>query len=406
MRLGFVKFSLFDPTYFATIEDAAYRGDHASGREAIMNNISFGSHFTDGRVALGRPWRSHHSHHSEHSRHRAGSANQADEVSPATGNVVQGSVKQALVNQVTAILKQNFNLPQASISIPGATADEQASNDLSGAVSSALHSLNGTPPADAVAAVNDAANGAIQQTAQDLQPGMGAPWELDAAVSQLRDQLQSLFSAYLANADAAQGGTNLTATGAKLVSNAKGVLEIHTQEGDTVRLSFASKSSLSVQDLKANDGTTQLSSTDIQSVGKSRVTIAVQGDLNADELQAVQDLVDQVNQLADGFFSGGNNAVMSQVGGLSFDGSQLSDFSLNLALKQTFEAYGLSLSTFPSMASNPTPAPASGNTPAIASDTPPSDQTTSAAEASTTASPAGDATAVPVVGNTISAIAA
>lgn len=266
--------------------------------------------------------------------------------------------------------------------------------------------MSSAPAADAVAAVNDATNGAIQQSAQALQPGVGATSELDAAVSQLRDQLQALFSAYLSNAGSIQGGTNATVTGAKLISNAKGVLEIRTQEGDVIRLTFTSKNALTVQDLRANNGTTQFSGMDSQSFSKSRVTISVQGDLNADELQAVQDLVGQVNQLADGFFSGDINAALSQAGGLSFDGSQLSDYSLHLALERTFEVYGLSLSALPSAASNPTPAMGGSNAPTTASDTPPKDQTPPVTEASTSAPLVGDVTVASVADNNISAIAA
>jgi len=101
-----------------------------------MDKISLGSHLTDGRIGLNRPRHPHHSHHPKHSGYRAESANQADDSSPTTGNAAQGTVKQAWVNQITAMLKQSFNLRQSNVSIPGVSADEQASNDLAGAVGS------------------------------------------------------------------------------------------------------------------------------------------------------------------------------------------------------------------------------------------------------------------------------
>lgn len=314
-----------------------------------MHGLSLGAHNTDGHISWFHPGHSHHAHHSQRSElsehHDHSSANQVQDNSVSGGGATQGSVKQAVVNQIRATLSQRFELHQTSVSVVGATAAEQAGNDLAGAVSSALNSLNRAPPTDAVAAVNDAAGAAIQQTAQSLPAGTTADGSslFDSAISQINDQLQSLYSAYLAHAEAAQGGSSMTATGAKLVSNAKGELQIHTQEGDTIVLSFASKSGVGVQNIQAGNGGTLLTSSDIQAFTSNRVTISVHGDLNANELRAVQDLVGQVNQLADGFFSGDVNAALSQASSLNFDGSQLTDYSLHLALKQTFAAYGLSL---------------------------------------------------------------
>ena len=359
-----------------------------------MHGLSLGAHFTDGRYSWGRPGNSHHTHHSHHversGHHKRHAANQLTDASSACGDVAQGTVKQAVVNQIRITLTQHFELHQSSVVVAGATADEQAGNDLAGVVSSALNSLNGTPPTEAVAAVNDATNAAIKQTSQDLTPSDGSVTSmgLDTAITQIQDQLQSLFSAYLSNADATQEGNSVTAMGAKLVSNAKGMLEIHTQEGDTITLNFASKSGVSIQNIQAGDGTAQLSSTDIQAFSKNRVSMSVQGDLNADELQAVRDLLDQVNQLAEGFFSGDMNAALSQAGGLEFYSSQLTDYSLHLALKQSFAAYGLNLN-LPSVAAQASTPESDGNIMA-ATDAPTADPAAAPTEPATDSSSAGD----------------
>jgi hypothetical protein len=98
--------------------------------------------------------------------------------------------------------------------------------------------------------------------------------------------------------------------------------------------------------------------------------------------------------LADGFFSGDVNAALSQPGGLNFDSAQLADYSLHLALKQTFEAYGLSLNLPPAAQ---TQVPASDG----AATTAPADAAAPLAE-SGAAVPAGDAstaTGDPVAAN-------
>ncbi len=373
-----------------------------------MHGLSLGAHNTDGHISWSRPGHSHHTHHSQRSEHSGhhdrSSATQSHDSSAIGGGASQGSIKQAVVNQIRIALSQHFELHQTGVSVAGATADEQAGNDLAGAVSSALNSLNGTPPTVAVAAVNDAAGAAIQQTAQALPAGnnAGGSASLDTAISQINDQLQSLYSAFLANSDSVQGGGSVTAMGAKLISNAKGELQIHTQEGDTVTLSFASKSGASIQNIQAGNGSAQLSSTDIQAFTSNRVTISVQGDLNANELQAVQDLAGQVNQLAAGFFGGDVNAALSQASSLNFDNSQLTDYSLHLALKQTFAAYGLNLQLPPVANGNQASAPALDGGSATAAATPPTDVTTAPADTGTSTLPSGDTsttTTAPVAAN-------
>jgi len=344
-----------------------------------MVGLSLGAQFTDGHISRGRSGHAHHSHHAHrsrgsehHGRFGARRSHESDSRSRADG---QGSVKQILVNQIRVALSQRFDLRQSSVTVAGATADEQAGNDLAGTVSSALNSLNGSSPPDAVAAVKDAATGAIQQTTQDLSSGAGssAPSQIDSAVSQVQDQLQSLYSAYFDHAGSAQGADSVTATGAKLISNAMGMLEIHTREGDTITLSFASKTGVSVGNLQATSGGVQFAGNDIQAFSRSRVTISVQGDLNAGELQAVQDLVGQVNHLADGFFGGDVSAALAQGSGLNLDGSQLADYSLHLALKQTFEAYGLNLVLPPAAGAGQAPVAANDGSAAVATSTPAAD---------------------------------
>jgi hypothetical protein len=370
-----------------------------------MHGLSLGAHNTDGHISWSRPGHSHHTHHSQRSEHAGhhdhSSANQAQDSTAIDGGVSQGAIKQAVVNQIRMTLSQRFELHQTSVSVAGATADEQAGNDLAGAVSSALNSLNGTPPTDAVAAVNDAAGAAIQQTTQALPSGTNADSTsaLTTAVTQITDQLQSLFSAYLANTDTVQGGSALTATGAKLISNAKGELQVHTKEGDTVTLSFASKSGVSVQNLQAGNGSTRLSNTDIQAFTSNRVTINVQGNLNANELRAVQDLVGQVNQLADGFFGGDINAALSQSASLNFDSAQLTDYSLHLALKQTFAAYGLSLQLPPVANTNQAPVPALDGGAATAAVSSPTLVTTPPADAGTGTTAVTDVSIAPIAAN-------
>lgn len=66
------------------------------------------------------------------------------------------------------------------------------------------------------------------------------------------------------------------------------------------------------------------------SVASSRYQLSVQGDLNEDEQAAIGELLEQVNQLADEFFTGDLQTAFDYASGLGYDAEQISGFALNL----------------------------------------------------------------------------
>jgi CMP-2-keto-3-deoxyoctulosonic acid synthetase len=340
----------------------------------------------DGQIASGRFRASYPSdrsdHHARHMHHGE------DRVSIHRSDSTE-TARQAMVQQIRVTLTQRFELRLATVSVAAASAEEQTSSALSQVVSAALNSVSDTSASDAVAQVSNATDGALQQTAEALPSSGAAVAPIDAAATQIRAQLDTLYTTFLANANissnTAPSGANVVTSGATLISKAKGELLIHTLEGDTVTLRFASKSGVSLYDFQASDGTTQLSGAEFKAFSRDRVTINVQGDLNANEVQAIQDLIDQVKQLADGFFAGDIGAALSAPS-LSLDSTQLADYSLHLALRQTFEAYGLLLSAPPASDVQGTDSTNGNGDPAvITTDLSGIDATTPAVETSTTA---------------------
>ncbi|MDA0690252.1 MAG: hypothetical protein O3A78_13120 [Nitrospinae bacterium] len=83
-----------------------------------------------------------------------------------------------------------------------------------------------------------------------------------------------------------------------------GGLSLKTREGDRVDLSFANEQSLAgseSQTKTSDDGT--VSEISSSAVAASQYSLAVQGDLNEEELNAIQRLVDQVGPIARSFFA-------------------------------------------------------------------------------------------------------
>lgn len=176
--------------------------------------------------------------------------------------------------------------------------------------------------------------GASQQSAR--RAGANDIWtSLSASATSLRTQLEGLG----ARTPLGEMGSSASVTGAQLIDKQRGAMEIHTQEGDVVTLNFSARTAVTYSSAQVSDGTTQISSSELAVASRSRLSVQVEGDLNAEELTALDDLVDQVNQLTDAFFAGDVDAALTQATSFSYDGTQLADYTIDLKFKQSFYGY-------------------------------------------------------------------
>ena len=118
-------------------------------------------------------------------------------------------------------------------------------------------------------------------------------------------------------------------------------LYIETQEGDIVRLTFRNRESVKLKSAYAADGEQPSTETSLRTRSSSRLSVSVEGNLNADEAAAIQDAVDQATALAEDFFDGDVAAAFSRSAELGIDGDQLVQVSLNLKVRErlTYSAY-------------------------------------------------------------------
>lgn len=94
------------------------------------------------------------------------------------------------MQQVVATLRARLDVVvSGSRKVAGLSDDEQASNQLASAVSSALQSTNS--PQD----VHDSVQDGLQEAASSLQQSGASSTDLDAALGALTDKLNNLFSA-------------------------------------------------------------------------------------------------------------------------------------------------------------------------------------------------------------------
>jgi len=122
-------------------------------------------------------------------------------------------------------------------------------------------------------------------------------------------------------------------------------LSLRTKEGDQVKISFQSEQSLeeSATQTRSADNVAirEISSV---AVAASRYSISVQGDLNGEELKAIQSLVDKIGPIARGFFAQGEFDFKSATEVLTGSLGAIDEIQLELkrAITATFSTQGVS----------------------------------------------------------------
>jgi hypothetical protein len=125
-------------------------------------------------------------------------------------------------------------------------------------------------------------------------------------------------------------------------------LSLRTREGDQVDISFQNEQSLTESESQTRfaDGVA-IREISTVAVAASRYSISVQGDLNDEELAAIQRLVDEIEPIARGFFARGEfdfeNATQALAGSLGvFDEIEL---ELERVITATFSSQAISSGT-------------------------------------------------------------
>lgn len=114
-------------------------------------------------------------------------------------------------------------------------------------------------------------------------------------------------------------------------------LNVTTKAGDQIKIRFAQAQSFEASAAVSRDdkGNTR-AQFDISRSEASGFMFEVQGNLNSDELDAIQNLIRDVSLLADEFFHGDVQKAFAQAGKLELDGSQLASMSLTMTRTESW----------------------------------------------------------------------
>jgi archaellum component FlaC len=118
--------------------------------------------------------------------------------------------------------------------------------------------------------------------------------------------------------------------------------ELTTQEGDKITIKAASSEGLAVEAGRAGRGNNSVSALNASYSSSQSFSLSIEGDLNEEELGAINDLLGRVNDLASQFFEGNLDEAFDQAMNMGYDAEQIGSFSLNLAqaeIQQVTQAY-------------------------------------------------------------------
>lgn len=117
---------------------------------------------------------------------------------------------------------------------------------------------------------------------------------------------------------------------ARLSSRQSVDLVVKTADGDTVRLQLRLRDTQKISAAYQSNADGRQLSLSSSEKSSGRLRISVDGNLDAGELSALNDLLNQVGNLADSFFSGDVAGALQQAGALDFSNPELNAFSLDL----------------------------------------------------------------------------
>ena len=111
-------------------------------------------------------------------------------------------------------------------------------------------------------------------------------------------------------------------------------LFIQTRDGDTVELKIRSREATSLAAAQWQDGDQTASAVQQRSLSSTRMSFEVKGELSAEELAAIRDVVEQADALAGQFFDNDVAGAFAAAERLHMDGSQLASVAFSASLRE------------------------------------------------------------------------
>lgn len=251
-----------------------------------------------------------------------------------------------------------------------------------GAVVRALRDAVASGSDEAVARTLEKVEGGIDNARQALSRLGYDAADIDAAAVQFKDRVGGRLAAA---ADVPTQSSSELSASARMTRKERGSLELTTQDGDVVRIQFRSTEKQRLALDSVDVGGAQATSVQIASTQRLRSSIEVTGNIDAGELQAIQDFVGKIDALANDFFGGDIESAFAAGSALEFDATEIARFSLKLSVAERVQASATQSYTGPARVPQIVPAAAGDVGSGIRSSAAPIGKQADTVEASTAA---------------------
>lgn len=175
--------------------------------------------------------------------------------------------------------------------------------------------------------------------AQDIIRGLGLMSDdLAGVINGAKDDIMSRLAAFgeglsdLPGADTAQ---NVAATGMRAMQSRQDSFSfsVTTAEGDVVTINAGRQQSMELEMLEQNSENAQSLTASWQDQWSQSFSMTVDGDLNDEEMAAIEALMEKVSDVADTFFSGQYEAAFEKAQKLGLNSDALASMDLDLTQK-------------------------------------------------------------------------
>lgn len=134
-------------------------------------------------------------------------------------------------------------------------------------------------------------------------------------------------------------GSQLTNFSAAQVGEARDFsFQLTTQDGDVVTINASALYAAQYEQASGTRGGANVSTLSFESYEESQFSLSIEGELDEDELAAINDLLSNVNDLADEFYNGDMSVAFEKAMSLGFDSEEISGFALSLTQVKSVRA--------------------------------------------------------------------
>jgi hypothetical protein len=166
--------------------------------------------------------------------------------------------------------------------------------------------------------------------------------DTSATIDQTKDLTFEALAAIAPTAsteDVAATSSQTSISAAERYSKAESFsMEVMTQEGDKVSIYFDSEASITASLGAYTDGESSAVSYGIDRNASSNFSFSVEGDLNEEELDALTSLIQDINLIAEDFYSGDVQDAFNQAAELEMDKSQLMNLNVTMTQSTSYSA--------------------------------------------------------------------